>query len=99
MLIADIIQEENFSISALKYTSEAGHKMLTFYWQLLKYIQLMETVICRSEARMAKMYNPISIHMLCSYLVHTTAVQDVHNLWIRDVILTMHAFHMITCHI
>jgi hypothetical protein len=73
--------------------------MLTIYWQLVKNIELMETVICRSEARMANMYNPVSIHMLCSYLVHTTAVENVNNLWIRDVTLILHGFHKITYHI
>jgi hypothetical protein len=63
--------------------------MLTIYWQLLKHIQLWETVICRSEARVAKMYNPIRPHMLCSHLIHTTAVEDVHNLRIRDTTLTL----------
>jgi hypothetical protein len=84
MLIADIIQEEDFSCLACEHTCEAGHKMLTVHWQFLKYIQLRQKAICRSEASVAKMDNPISIHMLCSHFIHTAAVQDKYNIWTRD---------------
>jgi hypothetical protein len=98
MLIANIIQEENFSSLVLKHTSEAGHKVMTVHWQLLKYIQLRQTITCRSKACMAKMDNPISIHMLCSNFIHTTAVQDRYNLT-EDAVLMIHTFWMVTNHI
>jgi hypothetical protein len=84
MLIADIIQEEDFSSLACEHTSEAGRKVMTVYWQFLKHIQLRQRAICRCEASVAKMDNPISIHMLCSHLINTAAVQDKHNVWTRD---------------
>lgn len=84
MLIADIIQEEDFGSLECEHTSEAGHKLMTVYWQFLKHIQLRQRAICWSEASVAKMDNPISIHMLCSHFIHTAAVQDKYNVWIRD---------------
>jgi hypothetical protein len=74
MLIADIIQKEDFICLALQHTSEAGQKLMAVYWQFLKYIQLRQRAICRGEACVAKMDNPISIHMLCSHFIHTAAV-------------------------